>query len=103
MMNNVNCLLHLEIIEMGKMESGRALQKSLFIRNACGYKAKLVLGFFILNFTGKYVSSFLFQLIWKFTCEKKHKKKYLLKFLGRFLPSKRGLKTIGFEKILSVI
>ena len=34
------------IIEMGKMGSGRALQKSLFIRNACGYKAKLVLGFF---------------------------------------------------------
>ena len=34
-------------IEMGKMESGRALQQSLFIRNACGYKAKLVLGFLL--------------------------------------------------------
>ena len=41
-------LLFFVIIEMGKMGSGRALQKSLFIRNACGYKAKLVLGFFIL-------------------------------------------------------
>ena len=39
-------LLFFVIIEMGKMGSGRALQKSLFIRNACGYKAKLVLGFF---------------------------------------------------------
>ena len=38
-------LLFSVIIDMGKMESGRALQKSLFIRNACGYKAKLVLGF----------------------------------------------------------
>ena len=36
-------LLFFVIIEMG---SGRPLQKSLFIRNACGYKAKLVLGFF---------------------------------------------------------
>ena len=35
-------LLFFVIIEMG---SGRPLQKSLFIRNACGYKAKLVLGF----------------------------------------------------------
>ena len=35
--------------------------------------------------------------------KKNTQKKYLLKFLGRFLPSKRGLKTIGFEKILSVI
>ena len=49
MMNNVNCLLHLEIIEMGKMESGRAHQKSLFIHNGRGYKAKLVLGFFTLG------------------------------------------------------
>ena len=39
-------LLFFVIIEMGKMGTGRALQKSLFIRNACGYKAKLVLGFF---------------------------------------------------------
>ena len=39
-------LLFIVIIKMGKMGSGRALQKSLFIRNACGYKAKLVLGFF---------------------------------------------------------
>ena len=46
MIDNVNHLLYLEIIKMG---SGRALQKSLFIRNACGYKAKLVLGFFILK------------------------------------------------------
>ena len=38
-------LLFFVIIEMGKMGTGRALQKSLFIRNACGYKAKLVLGF----------------------------------------------------------
>ena len=44
-MNNVNHLLYLEIIKMG---SGRALQKSLFIRNGRGYKAKLGLGFFIL-------------------------------------------------------
>ena len=42
-------LLFFAIIEMGKMWSGRALQKSLFICNACGYKAKLVLGFFILK------------------------------------------------------
>ena len=40
-MNNVNYLLYLEIIEMGKMESGRALKKSLFIHNGRGYKAKL--------------------------------------------------------------
>ena len=31
--------------EIEKMGSGRAPQKSLFIRNAC-YKAKIVLGFF---------------------------------------------------------
>ena len=43
MIDNVNHLLYLEIIKMG---SGRALQKSLFIRNGRGYKAKLVLGFF---------------------------------------------------------
>ena len=45
-MHNVNhdeqCK-YLEIIEMG---SRRALQKSLFIHNGRGYKAKLVLGFF---------------------------------------------------------
>ena len=38
-------LLSFAIIEMEKMWSGRALQKSLFIHYACGYKAKLVLGF----------------------------------------------------------
>ena len=38
-------LLFFAIIEMGKMWSGRALQKSLLICNTCGYKAKLVLGF----------------------------------------------------------
>ena len=43
-------LLFFVIIEMGKMGSGRALQKSLFICNACGYKAKLVLGFFVVVF-----------------------------------------------------
>ena len=41
MMNNVNHLLYLEIIEMGKMGSGRALLKSLFICNGRGCKAKL--------------------------------------------------------------
>ena len=44
-MKNVNYHFFV-IIEMGKMWSGRALQKSLFICNACGYKAKLVLGFY---------------------------------------------------------
>ena len=43
MIDNVNHLLYLEIIKMG---SGRALQKSLSIRNGRGYKAKLGLGFF---------------------------------------------------------
>ena len=38
-------ILFFVIIEMGKMWSGRALQKSLLICNTCGYKAKLVLGF----------------------------------------------------------
>ena len=44
MIDNVNHLLYLEIIKMG---SGRALQKSLFIRNGRGYKAELGLGFFL--------------------------------------------------------
>ena len=42
-----------EIIEMGKMGSGRALQKSSFIRNGRGYKAKLVLGFFFMKLKRK--------------------------------------------------
>ena len=55
MIDNVNHLLYLEIIKMG---SGRALQKSLSIRNGRGYKAKLGLGFFYMILTMKSVKRY---------------------------------------------